>query len=288
MNGNFYGADPDAFTVAGQLITDQTWHQSKTPLTLDEAEVSIALAAIAGGMFELGDDLPTLGAEPERVKLVENQDLLDMVRLQRSSKPVDLMTYTSEDEQPSIFFLPEDRRQAVLVVFNWTDGMRSHQFRMSDLGFGEHPYSLSDIFRKDRPVSFDHGVLRIDNQPPHSVRLVKVVDSSMPAAAPSISLKAPEQAQLGRTVELSAVVDPESVPALAYHWDFGDGVSAQGSTVTHAYTRNGLYTVRLGVDGLDRIAATKASSIAVTGNLTTTYDAPSARRYEEHRTRQNP
>jgi alpha-galactosidase len=289
MNGNFYGADPDAFTVAGQLITDQTWHQSKTPLTLDDAEVSIALAAIAGGMFELGDDLPTLGTEPERIKLVENQDLLDMVRLRRSSKPVDLMTYSSEDGQPSIFVLREDRRQAVLVVFNWTDGARSHRFTVSDLGLpGGHPYNLSNIFRKDRPVSFDHEVLGVENQPAHSVRLVKIVDTSVPAAAPSVSLKVPEQAQLGRTVELSAVVDPEGVPALAYHWDFGDGISAQGPVATHAYTRNGLYTVRLSVDGLDGIAATRASSIIVTGNITTTYDVPGARRYEEHRTSQTP
>ena len=59
-------------------------------------------------------------------------------------------------------------------------------------------------------------------------------------------------------------------------------------SATHTYTRNGLYTVRLSVDGLDGIAATVASSIAVTGNITTTYDVPGARRYEEHRTSQNP
>jgi hypothetical protein len=160
---------------------------------------------------------------------------------------------------------------------------------MSDLGLpGEHPYNLSDIFRKDRPVSFDHGGVRIENQPPHSVRLVKIVDTSVPAAAPSVSLKAPELAQLGRTVELSAIADPEGVPALAYRWDFGDGVSAQGPAATHAYTRNGLYTVRLSVDGIDGIAATKTSSITVTGNITTTYDVPNARRYEERRTDQNP
>ena len=289
MNGNFYGADPDAFTVAGQLITDQTWHESKTPLTLDEAEVSITLAAIAGGMFELGDDLPTLGAEPDRVNLVQNEDLLNMVRLGRSSKPMDLMTYSSEDEQPSVFFLREDYRQAVLAVFNWTEGTRSHQFRMSDLGLpGEHPFEVSDIFRKDRPVVFDHGVMRIENQPPHSVRLVKIVDTSVPAAAPSVSLKTPEQAQLGRTVELSAVADPAGVPALAYHWDFGDGVPAEGPVATHAYTRNGHYTVLLSVDGIDGIVATRTSSITVTGTITTTYDVPNARRYEERRTDQKP
>jgi alpha-galactosidase len=289
INGNFYGADPDAFTVAGQLITDQTWHQSKTPLTLDDAEVSIALAAVAGGMFELGDDLPTMGAEPERVKLVENQNLLDMVRLQRSAKPLDLMTYSREDAQPSIFFLREDSRQAMLAVFNWTDDARSHQFNMSDLGMPQdHPYELTDIFHQDRSVSFDRGVLRIENQPPHSVRFVKIVDTSVPTAAPSISLKAPEQVQLGRAMDVSAVVDPKGVPALAYHWDFGDGTSATGPAAAHAYTRNGAYTVQLTVDGLDGIAATQTSSIAVTGNITTTYDVPGSRRFEDHHAAQNP
>ncbi|HYA26031.1 MAG TPA: glycoside hydrolase family 36 protein, partial [Terriglobales bacterium] len=134
MNNNFYIADPDAFTVAGQLITDQTWHQSKTPLTLEEAEVSIALAAVAGGMFELGDDLPTLGGEPDRLNLIRNSDLLDMVRLRRAATPLDLMTYSADDEQPSIFLLHEDKRQSMLAVFNWTENPRSHEFKLEELG----------------------------------------------------------------------------------------------------------------------------------------------------------
>ena len=289
MNGNFYGADPDAFSVAGQLITDQTWHQSKTPLTLDDAEVSIALAAIAGGMFELGDDLPTMGAEPDRVALVENRDLLNMVRLGRSSKPLDLMTYRPEDEQPSIFLLREDERQAILTVFNWTDSARSHVFNLKDIGLASgHPYDVSDIFRKDRSVSFSHDQLTIENQTAHSVRVFKIVDTSVPAAAPSVSLKAEGQAQLGKVITVSAEAASASVPVLAYHWDFGDGVSVEGPIATHAYTRNATYTVRLTAEGLDGIVATRTVNINVTGNISTTYDIPNSRRYEEHRTRQNP
>jgi alpha-galactosidase len=289
MNGNFYNADPDAFTVAEQLITDQTWHQSKTPLTLDEAEVSITLAAIAGGMFELGDDLPTMGAEPDRVNLVQNRELLDMVRLGRSSKPLDLMTYAPEDEQPSVFFLRQDRRQGMLSVFNWTEGPRSHQFRLSDLGLlSEHSYDISDVFRKDRPPSFNAGRLRIENQPAHSVRLIRIVDTSVPAAAPSVSAQVPKQAQLGQTVEFSATSDANGVPALTYQWDFGDGISAEGPSARHAYTQNGTYTVRLNVDGLDGIRATKTSSLTVQGTIKTTYDVPNARRYDERNKDQKP
>jgi len=102
MNRNYFVADPDAFSVSEQTITDQSWHNSRHPLTLDEAKVSIALAAVTGGMYEIGDDLPILGSEPARLALVENQDLIDMARLGRSSNPVDLMSYLPEDEQPSM------------------------------------------------------------------------------------------------------------------------------------------------------------------------------------------
>ena len=73
MHRNFFVTDPDAFTVSRQLLEERT---IEAPVTLNEAEVSIALAAVSGGMFEIGDDLPTLGSDPERVALVKNPDLL--------------------------------------------------------------------------------------------------------------------------------------------------------------------------------------------------------------------
>jgi len=282
MNGTFYVADPDAFSISEQLITDQTWHQSKKPLTLDEAELSITLAAIAGGMFEIGDDLPTLGSEPDRVKLLENRDLLDMVKLRRAAKPLDLMTYEAADEQPSIFLLQEDKRQSMLAVFNWTENPRSHEFRLSDLGLSASSAFAADVFHNERAVALAQGTLRIENQAPHSVRLIRIVDNSVPASPPSVSLQAPTEAELGTVVRVSAASQPESVPALVYHWDFGDGVSATGSSADHAYTRNGVYKIALQVDGLDGIAATKSSTITIQGTLKTTYDVEHSRRFQEH------
>src|SRR5207245_8140520 len=72
MNRNFFVSDPDAFCVSKQTVTDQPWHGGKVPLTLDEAKASIALSAVAGGMYEIGDDLPALGADAERLALVQN------------------------------------------------------------------------------------------------------------------------------------------------------------------------------------------------------------------------
>src|ERR1700683_1123359 len=117
MNRNYFIADPDAFTVSTQTVDDQSWHGGQRPLTLDEARVSISLAAVSGGMFEIGDDLPTLGASPERLALVKNADLVDMARLGRASTPVHLMTYEKNDRQPGIFLLKDNERQFILRIF---------------------------------------------------------------------------------------------------------------------------------------------------------------------------
>src|SRR5271155_3358232 len=95
MNRNYFVADPDAFTVSTQTIRDQSWHESSKPATLDEARVSISLAAVSGGMFEIGDDLPSLTKDPERLALIENPDLIHMIQLGKASLPVDLMTYAA-------------------------------------------------------------------------------------------------------------------------------------------------------------------------------------------------
>src|SRR5258708_11362865 len=104
MQRNVLVNDPDAFTVSRQMVGPRI----SAPLTLGEAQASIVLAAMAGGPFEIGDDLPTLGLDPERLALLTNANLLQMIKLGRAAQPLDLMTYAPEDEQPSVFLLRED------------------------------------------------------------------------------------------------------------------------------------------------------------------------------------
>ena len=230
----------------------------KLRLTLNEAQVSIALAAVSGGMFEIGDDLPTLGSDPERVALVKNPDLLAMAKLGRAALPLDLLTYADKDEQPSVFLLREDQRQSMLAVFNWTEQPSSHTFTISDLKLpAGHSYQLFDSLAQDQPLAMDHETLRLDNQPAHSVKLIKIIDTSIPMAAPSIAFHVPSQAKIGEEIEFSSIVSKDGVPALAYHWDFGDGVVADGAILTHAYTAAGNYTVRFTAEGLDGKSAEK-------------------------------
>lgn len=283
INRNFYVNDPDAFSVAGQLEPQQVGHehQAGKPLTLSEAQVQIVLAAVTGGMYEIGDDLPTLGSEPERLALVKNRELIAMNRLGRAALPLDLMTFPAADEQPSVFFLREDRRQAMLAVFNWTEQPRSHVFSLAALRLpAGHPFRAFDVLNGDAPVALESGVLRLDNQPRHSVRLIKLVDNSVPASAPDVSARVPESAKAGEPLEMSARLSSQSVAALSYRWSFGDSTSASGPQVAHTYTKAGTYTVRLRVEGIDGLAADKDFRVAVTGYPNTLFQLKLNRRYQ--------
>jgi hypothetical protein len=265
MHRNFFITDPDAFTVSRQLLEERT---IQAPVTLNEAQVSIALAAVSGGMFEIGDDLPTLGNDPERLALVENSDLLAMAKLGRVALPLDLLTYTDQDEQPSVFLLREDQRQSILAVFNWTERASSHTLTVADLALpAGHLYKSFDSLAQDQPLAMDRETFRLYDQPAHSVKLIKIIDTSIPMAAPSITLQIPTQARVGEEIALSSTVSKNGTPALAYHWDFGDGTVADGAILTHAYTAAGNYTVRFTAEGLDGKSAQRTVSIAVSESM---------------------
>ncbi|HUX10501.1 MAG TPA: PKD domain-containing protein [Terriglobia bacterium] len=282
MNRNFFISDPDAFSVSTEVEPEQSWHNRKMPLTLNEAEVQIVIAAVAGGMYDIGDDLPTLASTPDRLALVENRNLLRMVELRRAAVPLDLMTFPLRDEMPSEYFLKEDARQSMLAVFNWTKVVRSHTLALSDLGLPQgHPYEAYDALHGDTPVAIDGGRLVLADQPSHSVRLIKIIDTSVPAAAPSVSVDFPKTVQTGAAASLRATASEQGVPALSYHWDFGDGTTGTGPKVSHTYTRAADYNVKLTVDGVDGIPAEKGFTVAVRGTLRTAFHLLENRRYVE-------
>jgi alpha-galactosidase len=262
MHRNFFVNDPDAFTVSRQQIEER---KIQAPLTFDEAKVSIALAAVSGGMYEIGDDLPTLGADLDRVALVTNPDLLGMAKLGRAAIPVDLLSYRAEDERPSVFLLQEDPRQSVVAVFNWTEKPSTHRFSFADLKLrAGHKYQFRDVFLGQREVPASGNSISLEI-PAHSVEMLKIIDTALPAAGPSVRVDVSEHAKVNENVTLTASADPNGVPALSYRWDFGDGTREEGRQVSHCYTKSGTYQVHLTVEGIDGLAAEKQTSISVNG-----------------------
>jgi alpha-galactosidase len=266
MHHNFFVNDPDAFNLTDSYLVED--REVRSPVSLPAAQASIALSAVSGGMYEIGDDMLVLGSEKDRLALVENTDLLNMAKIGRASTPLDLMTYEPEDEQPSIFFLQESPRQAILTVFNWTKTSRSHTLKLADLGLpAEHAFAALDVLNRNAPVTLVGGTVRIENQLPESVRVIKLIDSNVSPSAPSVKAQVPSVANVGETIHLSAQTEAAGVPAVEYHWDFGDGTSANGPKVSYAYTRAAHFTIRLTVAGVDGVPAVQSFSVKVIGNL---------------------
>ncbi len=281
MNRNFFIADPDAFTVSRQKVGEEGWHRGKKELTLDEARASIALSAVSGGMLEIGDDLPTLFQDADRMALVKNQDVINMARLGRASKPIDLMSYAREDGMPSAFFLRESKRQSILTVFNWTDKPRSRQFSFADLGLvGSNErsnYEVTDIL-ETQTIGSKSNLLTLDIQP-HSARMVKIVDGSIAPAAPTIRAQVPAHATAGLPVSFSAASDPSGVPALAYRWDFGDGSDSAGPSVLHSYTHAGDFRVHLAAEGIENVPFEATFTVSVSGEIEKHFQPDRNRRF---------
>ena len=280
MNRNFFVADPDAFTVSTQTIHDQAWHESRKPETLPEAEASIVLAAVSGGMLEIGDNLPSLENAPERLALIENQDLIDMVRIGRAAYPVDLMSYASTDGQPSIFFLKESARQSILAVFDWTEHATEHDVHLSDLGLpSDGQYVITDVLDGKSPEVASSPAIHIELAP-HSVRVLKITDQAVAEQAPAVEAEHPDSGSAGAEIAFSAHATGDA-PVLSYRWDFGDGVEETGMHVSHAWTEPGDYQVHLTATGLDEKSTEKTFPVRVTGGISTSFNPALNQRFEE-------
>jgi alpha-galactosidase len=278
MHRNFFVDDPDAFNVSDSYLM----REPQPPMSLPAAQASIALSAVSGGMYEIGDDMLLLGSEKDRLALVENRDLLNMAKVGRASTPIDLLTYDPEDEQPSVFFLPEDKHQSILTVFNWTEKTRSHELKLADLGLPQdNSFSATDVLNQSEAVAISNKAVRIQNQAPESVRVIKLVDTNVPAAAPMITAQVPSSVNTGELFSVSAQADAGGVPAIGYHWDFGDGITSDGAKVHHAYSREGEFTVRLTVEGVDGVAAEKNFQMKVSGQLQMLPELMNNRRLEQ-------
>jgi len=230
-------------------------------------------------MYEIGDDLPTLLLDKDRMALVENDDLLNMARLGRASKPVDLMSYDAQDKMPSIFFLRESKRQSIVTVFNWTESPRHHRITLADLDSGSSTGNqVLDLFTPGTSVTENAGTVEFD-MPPHSVRMLKLINTAVPAAAPNVTVRAPDHAETGIPAEFSASADEKGVPAVTYTWDFGDGTSAAGPSLKHTFTHEGTFSVHLRAQGIEGVPLEKTLSVVCSGRVDTRFHPQQFHRY---------
>jgi alpha-galactosidase len=137
------------------------------------------------------------------------------------------------------------------------------------------------VMDSNAAFALEGGAVRFQNQPPQSVVVIKLVDTAVAKAAPTVTARVPSQSKAGETIPFSAEADPDGVPAVGYHWDFGDGTVSEGAKVSHCYTRAAEFSVRLTVGGPDDAPYEQSFSIGVTGELKPTPELRVNRRLEQ-------
>ena len=65
--------------------------------------------------------------------------------------------------------------------------------------------------------------------------------------APTVQLTGPDEAKRNKVVSFSAAATDQNGDPLTYAWDFGDGTTGTGASVTHSYVRQDTYTVTVTV-----------------------------------------
>lgn len=212
---------------------------------------------------------------------MKNTDLINMARLGHSSIPVDLMTYEQADKQPSVFLLKEDKRQSILTVFNWTEEERTRSVDFKALGLKElRAYQITEVF-DDKPCCDASSEKMNLVEPPHSVRMYKLIDKAVAPAALAFEVHAAPSAKAGETIDFGAEGTSADEPVLTYHWDFGDGVTLDGMKVKHTYTKSGTYSVRVTAMGIDAVANSKTVAVSVSGTIPTRFVPANKKRPSE-------
>jgi hypothetical protein len=108
--------------------------------------------------------------------------------------------------------------------------------------------------------------------------VLKIVDTSVPAQAPQVNADHPSSADAGKAVTFTASASDSGSPAVSYEWDFGDGVSAEGPQVRHAYTHAGDFVVTVHGKGVDDLTGESQFHLTVSGAIPTTFDPANIRR----------
>jgi hypothetical protein len=203
--------------------------------------ITIAPAALASGPgvtvigrqldqpFTLSGDQIAAGADVPSTSYTKRDRLGSATRVQLSGMSIGSVLSRAGIDTSSIRRVAISRTDGSDLVLTRADLSQPSPFKegpplITDSGGGTRVFrpvrNARDLNARDDITTFSSGPL-----------LIRVDDAT---SIPVTASASPTQVRVGRDVKFTAKVQG-GPPGLSYHWDFGDGSTDEGQTVTHSF-----------------------------------------------------
>lgn len=211
-----------------------------------------------GDAARLGRPLQLITHPPSRATVSTMLSVLRVASLLVAGLLLAASPALAQNDLP-IATTPDDPEEGERVGFS-VPGLGVDETVRWDFGDGETTTgetAVSHTYADDDTYTVTARIERADGTVLEGTREVAVRN-----ARPVIRVLGGEKVSDDRTVELEAVAfDAGTDDALSYAWDFGDGQTGEGVSVTHTYDEPGRYVVRLTVTDGDGGRAVKAEHV---------------------------
>ena len=175
-----------------------------------------------------------------------------------------------------IIFSPKTPAADQTVFFDGSDstspsGITSYAWNFGD-GTTASGVAVSHTFSAAGTYVVRLTVTATDGSTATTTQNVAVAATAPPGPLTAVITFSPQSPSAGQTVFFDGSGSSSPSGITSYAWDFGDGTTASGVTVSHTFSAAGSYVVRLTVTATDGSTATTTQNVAVTS----TAPAPSA------------
>ena len=140
-NGTIYAYnDPDMYIP--EYVLQGFWNKYGQK----DAKLLATTVALGGGHWLVGDNIPFVA--DDRMKILENEALLDLVKQGNAAKPVKMSNfYHQEEDSPSAIYLTDDAGNTVVGLSNWTDQEKVITVNLEDMGLKRNKkYSMTELY----------------------------------------------------------------------------------------------------------------------------------------------
>ncbi len=154
----------------------------------------------------------------------------------------------------------------IRYCFDWGEGTYSwSEFMISNMSFSvTYSWGIPGSYSVRVLAQDEHG----DNSSWSEPLTVVVASCNSSNASLIVQVSCPETGYINQTVFFNATGSISlSSTIISIAWDFGDGTQASGLSVTHRYTKNGTYTVRLTITDAAGNSITKTMVITITSHV---------------------